>query len=543
MGNLIVVKLKGDIESEGELTLAMRELSSLCENTEVKLVSYDDVIAHLNGHATAKDIKGRFLIADVSINVNVTQQLSRLAYGAWFLDEKQNKIIPQQAFIENSVAEAAGTQDKERSSRRSREYLSHGIHKYKAKFFPRFSRALINICCSKQSASVLDPFCGSGTTGLEASLMGLKAICSDIDPLSCLISYNKIHFPEISFSVLETLDNALKLSTNSKQGDFLETDNELQKSKYKIPEFLRVKLEPSVVADIERDVCELSNRLLIIEDEKARSIGKLLISHAVSTKIALRWMGTGDNRFALEIGSRDLLSVARGHLKRLKSNHPVSLGIRLPPHVIAAMEEAEIIPASADSLPFTDNSIDAVVTSPPYLPASSGRETYLRSRAPGIIALELLSEKEIHELDANQIVGSVLRKEQEGERDLKLPREIMELVNWMQPQRARTAKAEPTLVYFQDLRRIGKEIHRVLKPNGAAALVVATSHSFYELVSREVVKRLPLAKVLAELFTDSQYGVGFNAVEFIDIELPKMDFIARPASRHSYSETALIFRK
>jgi len=47
---------------------------------------------------------------------------------------------------------------------------------------PRYARALINLTGARRGDTVLDPFCGTGGIVLEAALLGMKAIGSDIDP-------------------------------------------------------------------------------------------------------------------------------------------------------------------------------------------------------------------------------------------------------------------------------------------------------------------------------------------------------------------------
>jgi hypothetical protein len=61
--------------------------------------------------------------------------------------------------------------------------LSHDLHIYKAKFFPRMVRALLNIF-GENGKPVFDPFCGSGTALLEASLLGTDSFGTDIDPIA-----------------------------------------------------------------------------------------------------------------------------------------------------------------------------------------------------------------------------------------------------------------------------------------------------------------------------------------------------------------------
>jgi len=66
------------------------------------------------------------------------------------------------------------------------QYLTHWIYPYKGKFHPQMIRALFNIIGLKQGETVLDPFIGSGTTALEAQLMGIGCIGIDVSPL-CVI--------------------------------------------------------------------------------------------------------------------------------------------------------------------------------------------------------------------------------------------------------------------------------------------------------------------------------------------------------------------
>lgn len=68
------------------------------------------------------------------------------------------------------------------------QYLTHWIYPYKGKFHPQMIRALMNIIGLKKGDTVLDPFIGSGTTALEAQLLGINCIGIDISPLCVLQS-------------------------------------------------------------------------------------------------------------------------------------------------------------------------------------------------------------------------------------------------------------------------------------------------------------------------------------------------------------------
>lgn len=66
-------------------------------------------------------------------------------------------------------------------------YLTHSFHRYPNKLVPQVVNALIK-SYSKENGTVLDVFCGSGTSLVEANLLRRNCIGIDVNPLACLIS-------------------------------------------------------------------------------------------------------------------------------------------------------------------------------------------------------------------------------------------------------------------------------------------------------------------------------------------------------------------
>jgi hypothetical protein len=66
-------------------------------------------------------------------------------------------------------------------------YSTHGIYRYFGKFPAPIASHLISTY-TRSGDLVVDPACGSGTTGVEALLLGRKAQLFDVNPLSVLIS-------------------------------------------------------------------------------------------------------------------------------------------------------------------------------------------------------------------------------------------------------------------------------------------------------------------------------------------------------------------
>ena len=73
-------------------------------------------------------------------------------------------------------------------ARRAKAPSIEAIHPYPAKFIGDIPRALIETLPIPRGTAVLDPFCGSGTTLMEAQRAGVNSIGIDLNPIACLIS-------------------------------------------------------------------------------------------------------------------------------------------------------------------------------------------------------------------------------------------------------------------------------------------------------------------------------------------------------------------
>lgn len=113
-----------------------------------------------------------------------------------------------QAILENGMAANP-------SARKDPKYVTHGIHAYKGKFYPQLAKGLINQLTLPPGARILDPFCGSGTTLLEGYLNGYATFGCDLNPLAAQIARAKTRILEMDpdvltdvvSSVVETLES------------------------------------------------------------------------------------------------------------------------------------------------------------------------------------------------------------------------------------------------------------------------------------------------------------------------------------------------
>ena len=114
------------------------------------------------------------------------------------------------------------------------QYLTHWIYPYRGKFHPQMVRALLNIVGASPGSLVLDPYMGSGTTGLEASLLGIDCLGIDVSPLCVLLTSVKtrsvtavgrlrtrVH-AVLNEDVVDPLDASIARDSNAIVADFLQ---------------------------------------------------------------------------------------------------------------------------------------------------------------------------------------------------------------------------------------------------------------------------------------------------------------------------------
>ena len=70
-------------------------------------------------------------------------------------------------------------------------YATHSLFPYRGKFHPQLIKSLLNIIGIKNGELVLDPMCGSGTTNIEAALIGINSVAVDISPFCRLMTKTK----------------------------------------------------------------------------------------------------------------------------------------------------------------------------------------------------------------------------------------------------------------------------------------------------------------------------------------------------------------
>lgn len=195
-------------------------------------------------------------------------------------------------------------------------YATHSLFPYRGKFHPQLIRALLNILEIKQGHTVLDPMAGSSTVSVEANLLGIDSISFDLSPFCELMGKVKTFSLDLD---VEKLDSVTK---NPRV--ILERLN-----KHKVPEyFINNKVE------IDKEYYEIT--LLAYLDAVGFANRSSASVETLFPRVLDRYVSTIRNFQQ----ARETLGLKIGRSKIMQGN--------------------------ALDLPIDDNSIDAIITSPPY---------------------------------------------------------------------------------------------------------------------------------------------------------------------------------
>ncbi len=300
------------------------------------------------------------------------------------------------------------------------QYLTHWIYPYKGKFHPQMIRALLNIIGLNEGDTVLDPFIGSGTTAVEAQLLGINCIGIDISPLCVLQSKVKVESIFVLDKIKSLRDDAIRAFSSNSGG-------------------LSVFLEEST---------DYNSFLESIEDERVRNF--FLIAKLIALSDQVR-----RNRKIVDsfIKNLDLMIKSVEHYAKVVRELDLRLGM------------VKIMRCDAREIPLKDDSVDGIITSPPYSIALD----YVKNDAHALKALGY---------DLDKIREEFIGVRGTGSKRIEL--------------------------YNRDMIKCLNEMHRVLKPGRYCVIIIG--NATYQ--GREIKT--------VEFIIDYCQRIGFELVKNID---------------------------
>jgi hypothetical protein len=427
-------------------------------------------------------------------------------------------------------------------------YLSHELHLYKGKFFPRLVHSLINRY-GHQGGLIADPFAGSGTALLEAALLGHDSVGLDVDPTSVLISQHKTVLAHVDPAELLEVCAAMQAAAEEQQTKLV-FDNRTydishwQSHLVQVPEPMRYRLNKrgneegyNLLGDLERDAA-IALTLISQIPVHLQSLFKVCLSHALTKKIRLRFVGIGNGRFTFDVAKVGVLEL---FLK--KTYHMLAIaeafswlrwcGLQLgnvTVHRESALNMNQVLP---------QHSVDLVITSPPYIPASSGREHYARARAIPLVLTGAATIEELELLDQN-FIGEMSGQGVHANGSQPMPPKVQRTLEFLTNDEQRRPKHLPTLQYYFDIRKVLRNVQETLTENGKALFVVASSHTFYIHKTKEILHSVDATGAICEIGEQA----GLEVENVIAVPLQKSGGLnARPRSTDEYSEAVVVFKR
>jgi DNA modification methylase len=334
----------------------------------------------------------------------------------------------------------------------SSSYASHSLHAFAAKFPPQLPRLFIEHL-TEVGEVVLDPMVGSGTSVVEAYLLGRRGIGVDIDPLALHICRVKTTHIEPSVAV-EAGERAIKTA-----GRLLEGEATVRRFLESLPEENRQFIDYWFGRNTQSELAALLLAIGREPDDKVRDFLNLVFSSIIMTK-------SGGVSLARDLAHsrphRDDAKVPRNAIEqfrvRLLKSAKALVELRLDYNGIEVRE------GDCRRLPLEDDSAHLVVTSPPYANAID----YVRAHKFSLVwlgqSITFLS----------RLRGMYIGAEKVGELpDVSLPRKTEATIQLLTDKDAK--KATILRKYFLDMRATVSEMRRVLLPGRAAIIVVGTS--------------------------------------------------------------------
>jgi|SRR3989344_3551453 len=340
--------------------------------------------------------------------------------------------------------------------------FTHCMHTYPAVMIPQIARRLIHLY-GKNAKNILDPFMGTGTSLVEASLTPQieEAYGFDLNPLALLIS--KVKTTSISINVLkDNLDNIIKSKEYYSLPNFKNIDFWFKKEI--IEKLAIIKTAINKIEDI-----NVKNFFLVVFSETVRNV-----SNTRSSEFKLYRM----TKEKIDKHNPDVFEefnkIAIRNINGMSEYIPVKNHTKVN----------TLLLSSTDTLPIKENSINLLVTSPPY---GDSRTTVAYGQFSRL-ALQWLGYDNANIIDKS-LLGGIPSKNIGVYINSQTLEEVISTISQIDPNRAKEV-----LSFFEDFDKCVMQINRVMAKDSYICFVVGN----------RTVKgiNIPTDKIMTEMFMD-----------------------------------------
>jgi hypothetical protein len=345
--------------------------------------------------------------------------------------------------------------------------LTHDVHPYPAKLLRHIPGFFLRVAdIAPPSATVLDPFCGSGTVLLEAQLNGHTSLGFDVNPLARLIA--RVKTTPISRRVLEDSMDRLARRALRKKEEAEDASPEV------------VNLHHWFYPHTIRDLSKLRRAISETRNESCRDFFWTCFS------VCVRRVSLADPRISVPVRLRPdqydrshwLSEPTRQRLRQLRHINVWKEFASIVKHNTARMEKLGSERTSRPANVFAHDirvapphkiarplSLDTIITSPPYL----GAQKYIRASSLSLNWLGLCEPAGLGDLHSASIGREHIRDGDTGDWSAIQPYTARLVRKACGPNKRRERVA---LAYLADMCQALESCERLLKEGGALVLVV-----------------------------------------------------------------------
>ncbi len=363
-------------------------------------------------------------------------------------------------------------------TRKDTAYITHGYHRYPAKFIPQIVSRLANKY-TKEGDLIVDPFGGCGTTLVESKIMGRPSVGVDINPVAVLITKAKIT-PidpiriEKAFAMLKEKLDSYSENTKVKALEHERIDYWFKPEEKRKLAFIFAEISKLKDQDI-RDFfyCGFSNILkncsiwLQKSNKPTRDFEKKSPDPIQTFFKQIKTMMRGNARFYELSKEKNYLEVP-----------------------------SQVYCTDARTIPVKDNSVSLIVTSPPYV------TSYEYADLHQLTALWMEYTKDLSDF-RKRFIGSSCH----SKKDLVLNSAIAETIRSELLKKDKKT-AEEVSTYFSEMNQVFAEMKRMLKKGGKTCIVIGNT----SLKGVDILN--------AEVFVEQLQNIGLKIADIIKREIP-----------------------
>lgn len=362
--------------------------------------------------------------------------------------------MPDTAATDNITAKLAGLLHRDLSFRDSdKPHPLHSLHAFAAKFPAQLPRHFIE-GLSEPGETVLDPMAGSGSTLLEGWLLGRRVVGIDLDPLAGRQCRAKTTW--VDPESLETAGQRVLADARRR----LETGNPLADFREGLSAATGDFLDYWFLPETQAELAALTRPIKEEEDPILRNLLEVLFSATIVTKsggVSRAW---------------DLAHSRPHRVADKRPRSPFQMFERQLRQAVRAFENTPgdsrepgwFLSADSRSLPLADNSVDLIVTSPPYANALD----YMRAHKFSLVWLG----QQVAELSG--LRGRYIGAERQAAGEAApLPDNAQRAVAAL--SETDRQKSRVLSRYLGEMRQAIVEMHRVIRPGRAVIIVVGPS--------------------------------------------------------------------